>query len=175
MISTELSPSLHEEFINETEKRRVSRPWTRVTLPIRVSGPEALADIEAYFGAPPPTVHDCDSGYVSETPSEAWSERLLTLHGDTMDGARVNLTRHKYGMSVYDIFQFLASRLRTTEEFDTARRAFGQVPVRETAKTSLKPLETMAVVGQHNHEPRPQNKSSPKGKGGGSERKPNPH
>lgn len=83
----------------------------------------------------------------------------MTLHVARMDEARVNFTRHEYEMLGDGIFEFVASCLRTAEELEITSQAFGQMPVLETAKTSLKPLDIKTVVVQPNS-----SHSTPKGK-----------
>jgi hypothetical protein len=138
MLFTKLPPGLQEQLLREQAKRRVNKPWVRLTFPTRVHGPAVLTEIENALRMALPPVRECASGYIIETPTESLRELFLALHGSRYgdDEALLSLNRHEYEMTGNEILDFVTSRLRTAEELAATREAFGVARIPAPARLS---------------------------------------
>lgn len=75
MLCTLMSPSFQDDLKQEAGLPSVDQG------PISCKNePALLVEIQAHLWESLPPVHQCSLGYVIETPTEAWQERLLAWH-----------------------------------------------------------------------------------------------
>ena len=117
-----------------------------------------------------------------ECPTDEVRDELLGYHGWAFDQARLVITRYEYELNGDEIFEFITSRLRTQQELEATREAYG-CPRPESPRVLVveaTPQPRTSSVQISDKPPLSPERPSGKGKGGtgsrpsqgGSSRKP---
>ena len=103
------------EVAKEESKRDLRGHWVKVTNTPELTKRDMEYILKTQLKCRLQEVQKIDNGFRVSLKSESEQTKLLKMHGTKIEGRPMKITRHQPKMTPDEIFQFVATRLRTTE------------------------------------------------------------